>query len=160
MREREKLKFSSNNLTIASNKAWCWLPILSNSSIQQHPEKQIKSDIDKFRLVACNESYAQNIIKNVHMWIDPLMREKFKPVTVHWQANIRSKTISTPLKWCYTGGFVTTIFSGTQRCNVGLMFQLFETMLQQCWNVALRLKSSLQIVPCNITFSLLSHVER
>ena len=42
IRERKKLKFSSTNLTIASNKAWCWLPILSNSSIQQHPEKQNK----------------------------------------------------------------------------------------------------------------------
>ena len=55
---------------------------------------------------------------------------------------------------------MTTIFSGAQRCNVGLMFQLFETMLQQCCNVALRLKSSLRIVPWNITFSLLLHVQR
>ena len=34
--------------------------------------------------------------------------------------------------WCYTGRFATTIFSTTQRCNVGTMLQSFETMLQRC----------------------------
>ena len=39
--------------------------------------------------------------------------------------------------WCYTGRFATTIFSSTQRCNVGTMLQSFETMLQRC--VALKI---------------------
>ena len=39
--------------------------------------------------------------------------------------------------WCYTGRFATTIFSTTQRCNVGTMLQSFETMLQRC--VALKI---------------------
>ena len=46
-------------------------------------------------------------------------------------------------------------FCSTQRSNVGTMLQPFETMSQQCWNDVLREKSSLQIVPCNITFNYL-----
>ena len=57
------------------------------------------------------------------------------------------------LRWCYTGQFATTIFSATKRCNVGTMLQPFETILQQCCNAVLRQKSSLRIVPCNITFN-------
>ena len=41
------------------------------------------------------------------------------------------------LSWCHTERFATTIFSGTQRGNVGTMLQLFETMLQRC--VALKI---------------------
>ena len=41
------------------------------------------------------------------------------------------------LSWCHTERFATTIFSGTQRGNVGTMLQLFETMLQLC--VALKI---------------------
>ena len=39
----------------------------------------------------------------------------------------------------------TTIFSTTQGSNVGTMLQPFETILQQCCNAVLRIKSSLQI---------------
>ena len=56
------------------------------------------------------------------------------------------------LRWCYKGRFATTIFSATQRCNVGTMLQPFETMSQQCCSAVLRWKSSLQIFSCNITF--------
>ena len=42
------------------------------------------------------------------------------------------------LRWFYKGWFATTIFSETQRCNVGTMFYLFETMSQQCCNTVLR----------------------
>ena len=51
------------------------------------------------------------------------------------------------------GRFATTIFSATQRCNVATMLQPFETMSQQCCNAVLRLKSLLQIVSCNISFT-------
>ena len=34
------------------------------------------------------------------------------------------------------------------------MLKLFETMSQQCCNAVLRQKSSLRIVPCNITFKI------
>ena len=51
------------------------------------------------------------------------------------------------------GRFATTIFSVTQRCNVATMLQPFETMSQQCCNAVLRLKSLLQIVSCNISFT-------
>ena len=40
-----------------------------------------------------------------------------------------------------------TIFSTTQGSNVGTMLQPFETMLQQCCNTVLCIKSSLQIRP-------------
>ena len=40
-----------------------------------------------------------------------------------------------------------TIFSTTQGSNVGTMLQPFETMLQQCCNAVLCIKSSLQIRP-------------
>ena len=39
-----------------------------------------------------------------------------------------------PLRWCYTGRFAATIFSATQRCNVGTMLYQFETTSQQCCN--------------------------
>ena len=41
-------------------------------------------------------------------------------------------------RWCHTGRFATTIFSVTQRCNVGTMLEPFETTLQQCCNAVLR----------------------
>ena len=56
------------------------------------------------------------------------------------------------LIWCCKGRFTTTIFSATQRCNVGTMLQAFKTMSLQCCNTVLRQNSSLRIVPCNITF--------
>ena len=58
-----------------------------------------------------------------------------------------------PLRWCYTRRFAPTIFSATQGCNiVTILFRTVTTLFQHC-NAALRLKSSLRIVPCNITFS-------
>ena len=40
---------------------------------------------------------------------------------------------------CYTGRFATTIFSATQRCDIGtLMFCPLETMSQQCCYAVLR----------------------
>ena len=36
------------------------------------------------------------------------------------------------------GLFARTIFSETQRCNVGTMLELFETMLQQRCKAVLR----------------------
>ena len=41
-------------------------------------------------------------------------------------------------RWRYTRRFAPTIFSATQRCNVGTMLQRFKTMLQQCCNAVLR----------------------
>ena len=53
---------------------------------------------------------------------------------------------------CYTGRFVTTIFSATEGCNiVPILFRTVTTLFQHC-NAVLRWKSSLPIVPCNITF--------
>ena len=53
---------------------------------------------------------------------------------------------------CYTGRFVTTIFSATEGCNiVPILFRIVTTLFQHC-NAVLRWKSSLPIVPCNITF--------
>ena len=60
----------------------------------------------------------------------------------------------TLISWCYTRRFATTIFSATLRCKVGTMLQQFETTSQQCYNAVLRWKSTLWIVPCNITYSL------
>ena len=57
------------------------------------------------------------------------------------------------LKWCYTKRFATTIFSPTQRCNIVATLFWMVTSLFQHWSAALRLKSSLRIVPCNITFT-------
>ena len=46
-----------------------------------------------------------------------------------------------------------TIFSATKRCNVETMLPLLKTMLQRCCNAALRYKSSLRILSCNINFT-------
>ena len=59
---------------------------------------------------------------------------------------------ATALRWCYKGRFATTIFSATQRYNiVATLIQMVATLFQHC-NAVLRKKSSLRIVPCNITF--------
>ena len=51
------------------------------------------------------------------------------------------------------GRFATTIFRATQRCNiVATLFQIVTTLFQHC-NAVLRKKSSLRIIPCNITLS-------
>ena len=42
------------------------------------------------------------------------------------------------LRWCYTRRFATTIFSATQRCNVGTTLLPFETMSQQYCKPVLR----------------------
>ena len=39
---------------------------------------------------------------------------------------------------CYTGRFATTIFSATQRGNMGTMLCSLETMSQQCYYAVLR----------------------
>ena len=41
-------------------------------------------------------------------------------------------------RWCCTGRQATTIFSATQRCNVGTTVQPFETISQQYCNTVLR----------------------
>ena len=54
------------------------------------------------------------------------------------------------------GWFGTTSFSATQRCNIGSVATIQNkvgTMLQQY----VGLKSSLRIVPCNITFKVMLH---
>ena len=56
-----------------------------------------------------------------------------------------------PKRWCYTERIATTIFNAAQRCKAETMLQQFETISQQCCNAVLRQKSSLRIVPCNIT---------
>ena len=56
------------------------------------------------------------------------------------------------LRWCYTRQFATTIFSPTQRCNIVATLFRMVTLFQHC-NAELRLKSSLRIFSCNITFS-------
>ena len=57
------------------------------------------------------------------------------------------------LRWCYTRRFAKTIFSATQRCNiVATLFRIVTTLFQHC-NAVLPWKSSLRIVPCNITFT-------
>ena len=57
-----------------------------------------------------------------------------------------------PLRWCYTRRFATTI-SSTKRCNiVATLFRIVTTLFQHC-NAVLHQKSSLRIVPCNITFT-------
>ena len=53
------------------------------------------------------------------------------------------------------GRFAKTVFSAPQLFNVGTVLQPFETMLQQCCNAVLRQKSSLRMVPCNITLSMM-----
>ena len=49
-----------------------------------------------------------------------------------------------------------TILSATKRGNVGTMLQTLETMSQQYCDAVLHQKSSLRIVPCDITFNPLS----
>ena len=64
-------------------------------------------------------------------------------------------TITGPsaLRWCYTRRFAKTIFSATQRCNiVATLFRIVTILFQHC-NAVLPWKSSLRIVPCNITFT-------
>ena len=49
--------------------------------------------------------------------------------------------------------FATTIISAIQRCNIVaiiLLFRMVAALFQHCITL-LRLKSSLQIVPCNVT---------
>ena len=64
-----------------------------------------------------------------------------------------SSCVTSPtLRRCYTIRFTTTIFSETQSCNiVATLFRMVTTLFQHC-DVVLRWKSSLRIVPCNITF--------
>ena len=51
-----------------------------------------------------------------------------------------------------TRRFATTIFSATQRCNIiATLFRMVTTLFPHC-NAVLRQKSSLRIVPCNITY--------
>ena len=62
------------------------------------------------------------------------------------------------LRWCYTGQFVTMIFSATQRCNA----EQCCNHSKQCRNNVATLccasvKSSLRIVSSNITFKLPSY---
>ena len=50
--------------------------------------------------------------------------------------------------------FATTIFSATQLCNIVMtLFRMVTILFQHC-NPVLRLKSSLRIILCNITFTL------
>ena len=56
------------------------------------------------------------------------------------------------LRWCYTRRFTTTIFSAIQRCIiVAPLFRMVAALFQYC-NAVLLEKSSLRIVPCNISF--------
>ena len=58
------------------------------------------------------------------------------------------------LRSCYTRQLAATIFSATQGCIiVATLFRMVVTLFQYCIAV-LRKKSSLRIVPCNITFKL------
>ena len=87
-------------------------------------------------------------------WIQSKLREKEKFVVgclrPQKKLPIRKFVVLRP---CYTWRFAATIFSATQRCNAGIMLQLFEKMSQQCCSALLRSKSSFRIVSCNITFS-------
>ena len=54
-------------------------------------------------------------------------------------------------KWSYNRRFASAIFSATQRYNiVTTLLRIVTTLFQHC-NDVLRWKSSLRIVPCNIT---------
>ena len=56
------------------------------------------------------------------------------------------------LRWCYTRRFATTTFSATHNCSiVATFFRMVTTLLEHC-NAVMHYKSSLRIVPCNITF--------
>ena len=63
-------------------------------------------------------------------------RYEFKRAYTQFRTNINSLWVTHRLdgfwRWCYTRRFATTIFSTTQRCNVGTILWPFVTMSQQC----------------------------
>ena len=60
------------------------------------------------------------------------MKDKKQRARGKGTSGLSPRPLQRPLRWCYTGRFATTIFSATQRGNVGTMLEPFETMLQRC----------------------------
>ena len=56
------------------------------------------------------------------------------------------------LRWCCTGRLAMTIFSTTERYNIVATLNRMVAMLFQHSKAVLRLKPSMQIISCNITF--------
>ena len=76
-----------------------------------------------------------------------VLGERFRWIRVDGRPNRRKNLrfqkqkrihVDRTYRWCYTRQFATTIFNATQRCNVGTMLELFETMSQQYCKVLLR----------------------
>ena len=82
-----------------------------------------------------------------------MIRKKWRTKQNCGTHSIYPTSFTKVLRWCYTGRFATTIFSATKRCNiVPTLFPMVTTLFQHC-NAVLCKKSSLRIVPCNITFT-------